>query len=50
MPNQYIYCCFYAFVKQISTNEKPVTLQVRELDIEGPADQVIKLYKTIVEG
>ncbi|TYC14780.1 hypothetical protein ES677_05210 [Bizionia gelidisalsuginis] len=35
--------------KQISTKEKPVTIQVRELDIEGPAEQVIKLYKTIIE-
>ena len=35
--------------KQLNTKENPVILQVKELDIEGPADQVIKLYKTIVE-
>jgi hypothetical protein len=35
--------------KQLNTKENPVILQVRELDIEGPAEQVIKLYKTIVE-
>lgn len=35
--------------KQLNTKENPVILQVRELDIEGPAEQVIKLYKSIVE-
>lgn len=35
--------------KQLNTKENPVILQVKELDIEGPADQVIKLYKTIIE-
>lgn len=35
--------------KQLNTNEKPLILEVRELDIEGTADQVIKLYKSIVE-
>ena len=35
--------------KQLNTKENPVILEVKELDIEGPADQVIKLYKTIVE-
>lgn len=35
--------------KQLNTKENPVILQVKELDIEGPAEQVIKLYKTIVE-
>jgi len=35
--------------KQLNTKENPVILQVKELDMEGPAEQVIKLYKTIVE-
>ncbi|WP_149304494.1 hypothetical protein [Pareuzebyella sediminis] len=35
--------------KQLNTKENPVIFQVKELDIEGPAEQVIKLYKTIVE-
>ena len=35
--------------KQLNTKENPVILQVKELDIEGPSEQVIKLYKTIVE-
>lgn len=35
--------------KQLNTKENPVILQIRELDIEGPSDQVIKLYKTIVD-
>ena len=35
--------------KQLDTKEKPLTLEIRELDIEGSAEQVIKLYKTIVE-
>lgn len=35
--------------KQLNTEESPVIFQVKELDIEGPANQVIKLYKTIVE-
>ncbi|MFZ4056984.1 MAG: hypothetical protein ACOYKE_02545 [Ferruginibacter sp.] len=35
--------------KQLNTKEKPLTLEIRELDIEGTPDQVIKLYKTIVE-
>jgi len=35
--------------KQLNTKDNPTTLQIRELDLEGPADQVIKLYKSIVE-
>jgi len=35
--------------KQLNTKENPVILQVRELDIEGPSEQVIKLYQTIVQ-
>lgn len=35
--------------KQLKTKENPVMVQIKEVDIEGPADQVIKLYKTIVE-
>ena len=35
--------------KQLNTKEKPLTLEVRELDIEGTPEQVIKLYKSIVE-
>lgn len=35
--------------KQLNTKENPVILEVKELDIEGSAEQVIKLYKTIVE-
>ncbi|MBK8112875.1 MAG: hypothetical protein IPK46_22540 [Saprospiraceae bacterium] len=35
--------------KQLSTKDNPTTLQIRELDLEGPAEQLIKLYKTIVE-
>lgn len=35
--------------KQLNTKENPVILQIRELDIEGPAEQVIKLYQTIVQ-
>lgn len=35
--------------KQLNTKEKPLIIEVREIDIEGPSEQVIKLYKTIVE-
>ena len=35
--------------KQQNTKENPIILQVKEMDIEGPSEQVIKLYKTIVE-
>lgn len=35
--------------KQINTQEKPLILEVKELDIEGTAEQVIKLYKSMVE-
>ena len=35
--------------KQLNTQDKPVILEIQELDLEGPAEQVIKLYKTIVE-
>lgn len=35
--------------KQLNTKEKPLTLDIRELDIEGTPEQVIKLYKSIVE-
>lgn len=35
--------------KQMDTKENPVTFQIRELEIEGVADQVIKAYKAIVE-
>jgi len=34
--------------KQLNTKENPIILQVRELDIEGPSEQVIKLYQSIV--
>lgn len=36
--------------KQLSTKENPVILQIRELDMEGPAEQIIKLYQKIVEN
>lgn len=35
--------------KQLNTKEKPIITEIRELDIEGAAEQVIKIYKTIVE-
>lgn len=35
--------------KQLNTKEKPVILSVKEIDVEGPAAHLIKLYKTIVE-
>lgn len=35
--------------KQLNTREKPLIIEIKELDIEGAAEQVIKLYKTIVE-
>lgn len=35
--------------KQLNTSDKPVIHQIDELEIEGAADQVIKLYKSIVE-
>jgi len=35
--------------KQLNTKENPIIIEVKELDIEGPAEQVIKLYKTIVK-
>ena len=35
--------------KQLKTKDNPVMVQIKELDIEGAADQVIKLYKTIVK-
>jgi len=35
--------------KQLNTQEKPVILQIRELDLEGAPDQLIKVYKEIVE-
>lgn len=34
--------------KQLNTKENPVIFQVDQIDIEGAADQVIKLYQTIV--
>ncbi|WP_392469337.1 hypothetical protein ACF3OC_12775 [Sphingobacterium cellulitidis] len=33
----------------INTEEKPVILQIREIDLEGAPDQLIKIYKEIVE-
>jgi hypothetical protein len=36
--------------KQLSTKENPVILQIRELDMEGPVEQIIKLYQKIVEN
>ena len=35
--------------KQKSTSENPGFIEIREIDLEGQADQIIKLYKTIVE-
>jgi hypothetical protein len=35
--------------KQLNTKENPTIIEINELDIEGTADQVIKLYKTIVD-
>lgn len=35
--------------KQLNTKEKPIIMQINEIDIEGQSDQVIKLYKSIVE-
>lgn len=35
--------------KHLNTTDKPVIQQIDELEIEGAAEQVIKLYKTIVE-
>jgi hypothetical protein len=35
--------------KQINTKEKPMIIQIRELEMEGPAEQIIKLYTKIVE-
>jgi hypothetical protein len=35
--------------KQIQTEEKPIILQIEEAEIEGAANQVIKLYKALVE-
>lgn len=34
--------------KQLNTKENPIIVQVDQIDIEGAADQVIKLYQTIV--
>lgn len=35
--------------KHLNTKERPIIQQIDELEIEGAADQVIKLYKSIVE-
>ncbi|MCZ2474731.1 hypothetical protein G9H61_04700 [Aquirufa ecclesiirivi] len=35
--------------KQLNTKEKPLIKTYKELEIEGPSEQVIKLYKLIVE-
>jgi hypothetical protein len=35
--------------KHLNTTDKPVIQQIDELEIEGAAEQVIKLYKSIVE-
>lgn len=35
--------------KQLSTAENPAFIEIREMDLEGQADQVIKMYKMIVE-
>ena len=35
--------------KQKSTSENPEFVEIREIDLEGQAEQIIKLYKTIVE-
>ncbi|SFK98219.1 hypothetical protein SAMN05216357_1104 [Porphyromonadaceae bacterium KH3CP3RA] len=37
------------FRKQIDTKENPVILQIRELDMEGSSEQVLKLYQAIVQ-
>lgn len=34
--------------KQLNTNENPTIIEIRELDIEGAVEQVIKVYKSIV--
>lgn len=34
--------------KELNTKEKPVILTIEEIDIEGAAEQVIKLYQTII--
>jgi hypothetical protein len=34
--------------KQINTNEKPLILEIDEMDIEGVGEQIIPLFKTIV--
>lgn len=35
--------------KQINTAEKPVILQIKELDLEGAPDQLIKIYREIIK-
>lgn len=35
--------------KQLNTEEKPVVLYIRELDLEGAPEQLIKAYKDIVD-
>jgi len=35
--------------KQLNTEEKPVILQIREMDLEGSPEQVIKVYREIVD-
>jgi hypothetical protein len=37
------------YKKQVNTNEKPLIKEIDELDIEGVANQVIPLFKTIIE-
>src|SRR5690606_15507958 len=38
-----------SLTKQINTAEKPVILQIKELDLEGAPDQLIKVYKEIIQ-
>jgi len=35
--------------KQLNTAEKPVILQIKEIDLEGAAEHVLKVYKEIVD-
>ncbi|WP_149912711.1 hypothetical protein [Sphingobacterium cavernae] len=35
--------------KQLNTEEKPVILQIKELDLEGAPEQLIKIYKEIID-
>lgn len=35
--------------KQLNTNDKPIIIQADEISIEGAAEQVVKMFKTIIE-